>query len=282
VYFYVLDEEERLIGVLPARRLLVSSLDKTVGDMMVRGTISLREETTVLEACEAFAQHRFLALPVVDDAGRITGVVDLGLFTAAALDAAGKAEMDELFETIGFRASQVRDASPWRAFRFRFPWLLTNLTSGVLCALLTSRHALTLEKSIVLAFFLTLVLGLGESVSIQSMSVTVQALRVSRPTWGWFFSAALRELAVALLLGAACGGMVGAVVWFWHKAGMAAVSIGGSVLLAVTSACLLGLTIPALLHALKLDWKISAGPVSLALADLATLAIYFGVAARLL
>jgi magnesium transporter len=219
---------------------------------------------------------------VVDADGRITGVVDVGLFTVSALSGAGRTEMDELFETIGFRASQVRDASPWRAFRFRFPWLLTNLTSGVLCALLTSRHALTLEKSIMLAFFLTLVLGLGESVSIQSMAVTVQALRVSRPTWRWFFGAAAKELAVALLLGAACGGLVGSVVWFWHKAGREAVAIGGSVLLAVMSACLLGLTIPALLHALKLDWKISAGPVSLALADLATLAIYFSVAARLL
>ncbi|MCR1827894.1 hypothetical protein [Ectopseudomonas oleovorans] len=61
------------------------------------------------------------------------------------------------------------------------PWLLATIASGTLCALLASLYELTLAKSIVLAFFLTLVLGLGESVSMQSMSVTIQALRSVRP-----------------------------------------------------------------------------------------------------
>ena len=70
---------------------------------------------------------------------------------------------------------------------------------------MASVFALTLAQSLVIAFFLTLVLGLGESVSIQSMAVTIQALRSSRPTLRWYLGTLRREVQTALLLGAACG-----------------------------------------------------------------------------
>jgi magnesium transporter len=90
-------------------------------------------------------------------------------------------QADALFETLGFHVTQVGNASPFWAFRLRVPWLLATIASGTLCALLASLYELTLAKSMVLAFFLTLVLGLGESVSMQSMSVTIQAMRSVRP-----------------------------------------------------------------------------------------------------
>jgi magnesium transporter len=88
-----------------------------------------------------------------------------------------------------------------RAFRFRFPWLLATIGSGTICALLAGRFEVTLAKSLVLAFFLTMVLGLSESVSIQSMTVTIQELRATRPTLRWYAQALRREAGTALLLG---------------------------------------------------------------------------------
>src|SRR4029434_10405720 len=126
------------------------------------------------------------AFPVVDDRRRIMGMVDVSLLSEEVFDAAEKERVNDLFEAIGFHISEVRDASPLRAFRFRFPWLLATIGSGTLCALLTSAYEVTLAKAIVLAFFLTLVLGLGESVSVQSMSVAIQALRAMEPTWRWY------------------------------------------------------------------------------------------------
>jgi len=154
--------------------------------------------------------------------------------------------------------------------------------SGTACALLASAFALTLAQSLVLAFFLTLVLGLGESVSIQSMTVTIQALRATRPTLRWYLRTFRREVATALLLGAACGLVVGAIVWFWRGAGWPALVIGSSILSSLFMACLLGLSIPSLLHALRLDPKIAAGPLTLALADVTTLLLYFSIANWLL
>lgn len=282
VYFYVVDAGRRLVGVLPTRRLLASPLETQLADIMIRRVITIPRTATLLEACELFVMHKFLAFPVVDEERRIVGIVDVNLFTQEVFDLAEREQMGGLFEAIGFRVAQVRDASPLRAFRFRFPWLVATIASGTICAFLAGAYELTLAKSLVLAFFLTLVLGLGESVSIQSMTVTIQALHTMRPTFRWYVRAFRREAGTAVLLGAACGAVVGTIVWLWQGAATAAVSIGGGILLAVCAACLLGLSVPALLHALKLDPKIAAGPVTLALTDICTLLFYFGLAALLL
>jgi magnesium transporter len=279
VYFYVLDAEERLVGVVPTRRLLTAALGQRMRDIMVPRVVAIPQRATLLEACEAFVLHKFLAFPVVDEQRRMVGVVDVSFFTQEVFDMAGR---EDVFEAIGFHVAQVRDASPLRAFRFRFPWLLATIGSGTICALLAGGFEATLAKSLVLAFFLTLVLGLGESVSIQSMTVTIQALRAMRPTLGWYVRAFRREAGTAMLLGTACGTLVGVIVWLWRDSAVAGASIGASLLLALCAACFFGLSIPAALHALKLDPKIAAGPVTLAFTDIFTLLFYFGLAAWLL
>ena len=282
VYFYVLDAEERLIGVLPTRRLLIAPLEQRVSDVMITRVVSIPETATILEACEGFVLHKFLALPMVDADRRIVGVLDVGLLSDEVFDLAEREQTDALFESIGFRVSQVRDASPFKAFRFRFPWLVATIGSGTVCALLASAFEVTLAQSIVLAFFLTLVLGLGENVSIQSMTVTIQALRGTRPTLRWYARALRREVSTAALLGGACGLVVGLIVWLWRGEALAGFVIGTSILLALCAACIFGLSVPSLLHAVRLDPKIAAGPVTLALTDVFTLLFYFSLAALIL
>lgn len=282
VYFYVVDEPGRLTGVVPTRRLLTAPLDRRLSEIMIRNVVAIPHTATLLEACEYFVLHKFFAFPLVDEARRVVGVVDVGVFTEEVFDIAERERLNDVFESIGFRVSQVRDASPWRSFRFRFPWLLATIGSGTICAVLAGAHEVTLAKAIVLAFFLTLVLGLGESVSVQSMAVTIQALRTVRPTWAWYLRALRREGFTALLLGMACGSVVGTIVWAWRGAGQAGLVIGASIVCSLLAACLIGLSVPALLHALKLDPKIAAGPVTLALADICTLLFYFNLAAAFL
>jgi magnesium transporter len=114
------------------------------------------------------------------------------------------------------------------------------------------------------------------------MTVTIQSLRTTRPSLGWFVRAFRREAGTAVLLGGTCGTVVGLIVWLWRGAGLAGIAIGSSILLALCAACFLGLTIPAALHALRLDPKIAAGPVTLAFTDIFTLLFYFSLAALLL
>jgi len=70
IYFYVVDEENRLEGVVPTRRLLMAPLDQPLGEIMVREVIAIPGTATVLDACEFFILHRLLAFPVVDEEGR--------------------------------------------------------------------------------------------------------------------------------------------------------------------------------------------------------------------
>jgi magnesium transporter len=286
IYFFATDAEERLVGVLPTRRLLTAPLETRLEEIMVRRVVAIPASATVLEACEFFVLYKFFAFPVVDRARRVVGVVDVSLFAEEMLEAGEREEErptvvnlgDDVFEALGFRLAQIRGASPWRVFRYRFPWLLATVAAGTACAVLAGAFEATLAGSLVVAFFLTMVLGLNESVSMQSMTLTIQALRVSTVTRRWFLENLRRELGTALLLGLACGTLVSAIVWIWRHDVKGAAVVGTSIAVSLVTACLFGFSVPSLLHSLKLDPKIAAGPVTLAVTDFFALAFYFSLA----
>jgi len=112
VYFYVVNAQNKLVGVLPTRRLLTAGLGQHLKDIMIPRVVAIPQTATVLEACEMFTMHKFLAFPVVDEERRIVGVVDLELLAEEAFDIAEREQTDALFEAIGFRVSQVREAIP--------------------------------------------------------------------------------------------------------------------------------------------------------------------------
>ena len=281
IYFFAVDSNKRLVGVLPTRRLLTSPLETKLSDVMVRRVVAIPATATVLDACEFFVLYKFFAFPVVDDQRRVVGLIDVSLFAEEMLgerDEQTKPALpvrDDIFEVLGFHLEQIRGASPWRTFRFRFPWLLVTVTGGTICAVLAGAFEATLAHSLVVAFFLTMVLGLNESVAAQSMSVTIQMLRSAPVTRSWFASALRREFATAFLIGIGCGTVVTGIVLLWRDDFIAAFAIGGSIALSLISASLFGLGVPSLLHRLKLDPKIAAGPITLALADVFALIIYF-------
>jgi magnesium transporter len=277
-YLYVVDESNRLIGVLPTRKLLTAAPEARVSDLMQRDPISIPEAVTVLEACQIFMEHKFLAYPVVDAGHRLVGVVDVTLFNRELLDVAKRRQIEDLFETLGVRIAKLAQASPLGAFRYRFPWLVATIASGSLCALIARAYGQTLEKSIVIAFFLTLVLGLAEGMSVQAMTVAIQGLHAVKPSWSGFLRNAAREGFVGLLLGIASGVLVTIIVGIWYQDLRPALVIGGSIAWCMTIANLIGLIVPNVLHALRLNFRIAAGPLTLAATDLVTLTSYFTIA----
>src|SRR5256714_2157204 len=288
IYFFAVDREKRLVGVLPTRRLLTAALETKLSDIMVKRVVAIPATATILDACEFFVLYKFFAFPVVDEQRRVVGLIDVSLFAEEMLGEreeqpkASSPVRDDIFEALGFHLEQIRGASPWRAFRFRFPWLLATVGAGTICAVLAGAFEATLARSLVIAFFLTMVLGLNESVSAQSMSVTIQMLRSAPVTWSWFATALRRELMTAILIGLACGSAGAAIVWFWRGDLRSAGVIRGSIALSLVTACLFGLGVPSALHRFKLDPKIAAGPITLALADIFALVLYFTSASLVL
>ena len=133
-----------------------------------------------------------------------------------------------------------------------------------------------------LALFIPVVLALAESVSIQSISLTLQVLHGKSPSWLLIFQKLHRELSVGLLLGGASGLLVGLVALAWLDQWRLAVCVLGGIAAGVTSAAVLGAAAPNLLRRLKLDPQVAAGPVVLALTDVITLVCYFSLARWLL
>ncbi len=278
-YFYVVDHDNRLVGVVPTRRLLSAEPNHNVAEVMVGNVVAIPDWATVLIASEYFATRRLLAFPVVDGGGRLLGVVDVNLFTSEVIDLARRT-YDDIFQLIGVHGTAQQ--SPWFAFRDRFPWLLCNIAGGLIAAFIASRFEHLLQQVVVLSLFIPIVLALGESVSMQALTLTMQGLTDGPIVWKRLLAALWKEFKTATLLGLGCAAVVGLVVYVWRGQVAVAASIFLAIALSMIFACLLGVAIPAGLRALKADPRIAAGPVVLAAADVVTLLLYFTIGARLL
>src|SRR5439155_1318675 len=135
IYFYVVDADGRLHGVVPTRRLLLSPPEKPVAEIMVTPLITVPASATVLDACEFFVLHKLLAFPVVDD-GRLVGVVDVDLYTEEISDLERREGSDDLLQLIGAASALAVGAvallwlGQWRVAAC----LLGGIAGGMACA----------------------------------------------------------------------------------------------------------------------------------------------------
>ncbi|HNV64927.1 MAG TPA: magnesium transporter [Smithellaceae bacterium] len=282
LYFYVLDAEERLVGTIQTRKLLTSPLNTKIEQIMSKNLIAIPHTANLMEALEFFILHRYLAFPVVDEQRKMLGVIDVNVFTQEMLDIEEQEQVHSVFDTLGVKISEARSKSPWSVFRYRFPWLMATITSGTVCALLVGLFEATLAQSLILAFFLTLVLGLGESVSMQTMAITVHFMHHGLSQAGWYFYSLRRELTRVFLMALACALIVGCIAIIWKNDLAAGIILFSGILASLLLACFLGVSIPTILHKLKLDVHVASGPLTLALADICTIVSYFSLAAFIL
>lgn len=275
IYFYVADAADRLIGVVPTRRLLLSPLERPLTEIMVKHVITIPQSASVLDACEFFVLHKLLAFPIVDEERRMIGLVDVDLYTKELSDLDRRDDSETLFQLIGVHLSESQQASPITSFRKRFPWLTANIAGGILAAILAGIYERELATTVVLALFIPVVLALAESVCIQSVSLALQSHHTS---WTTLAPRLGRELLTGVILGAACGLFVSIAAYLWKGKIDAAICILGGIGGGVAGAAFLGLAIPNVLRLLKRDPQVAAGPVALALTDMVTLLIYLNLA----
>ncbi|AWM38368.1 Magnesium transporter MgtE [Gemmata obscuriglobus] len=283
IYFYVVDDAMRLVGVVPTRRLLLATLETPIRDVMIEGVIAIPASATLLDACEFFTMHRLLAFPVVDQLRRLIGVIDIEAYAeelAETSDPGGPPPTrDDVFQLIGVRLTRAQQARPLVAFRGRFPWLLCNVAGGTLAAILAEIYQVELNwQHAVLALFIPVVLALAESVAIQSVTLALEAFREAQPSWRDLFARLRSEAATGLMLGLATGLLVGAIAAGWQGLAKLFLIVLGGIGIGVTCAAIVGLAVPHLLHLMKRDPQVAAGPIALTCADIAALLAYFNLA----
>jgi magnesium transporter len=277
VYFYVTDDSLRLQGVVPTRRLLVADPEVRLEAIMVQPVIAVGAGATLQEALERMAAARLLALPVVDQDGRLCGAIDIGQYAQEQLDLHRREIHEEVFQLVGVHIEH-RTRSALDAFRLRFPWLLCNVASGLIAAAISARFDNVWRALVALAFFVPVVLTLAESISMQSVTLGLRSATFSR-AFGSLRSAFLHEAAVGCLLGLGAAAIVGSasLVWVPH-AGVSRVLVC-TLLAAGVIGSSLGFWVPRLVHTWRLKPAVASGPAVLALVDVCVLAVYLLLAA---
>lgn len=281
-YFYTVDEQNRLCGVVPVRRFLTAPPDRLLGDMAIKTLVTIGEGATLAEAAQKFQNHKYLSLPVIRADGSVAGVIDLKALTGEDVDHSNKAVVEEVFQTIGVRLEALSSGSLVAVWWTRFPWLLSTVASGFLCAWLSSNFASTLEKNILLSFFIALVLALGESISIQSMTFSFQELHKPAKERRPYPLLFVREVIMALAIGIPIGITVGALAFLLEPRLITSLVIGLAIAISIVNACLIGLMLPWVLKVLKVEPKIAGGPLVLALTDVSTILVYLALATVML
>jgi magnesium transporter len=278
-YVYVVDDQGILLGYVPVRQLMFAPSDARIRDLMQDDVMAIPSWATVLVACEYFVNRKLQAFPVVEPSGALVGAVDASIFTDE-MKRLAQQSFDDIFQLAGISATP--DQTPWAGFVNRFPWLLCNIGGGLLAALLASRYQGLLDRAIVLALFIPVVLALSESVSIQSVTLALQALHGGRLSLRGFARSLAREAGTAVLLGIGCGAILAISSFAWKGEHSMSLAMGGAILFSMTASALVGLALPTLLHAARMNAKIAAGPIVLATADTITLLCYFSLAAWML
>jgi hypothetical protein len=198
-------------------------------------------------------------------------------FAAAEIRIPTAGPADELFQLCGIHpadsASSLRTSVVNRA-----PWLLGTLVGGLVAAGLASIYQVQLQRVAAMVLFIPLILALAESAALQSMALTVRALRVSTWTSAELRRRLGREALIGALLGAGCGVLVTILAGFWTRSWLLALTLGISLAGGLAAASALGSLMPWLLRSRNAERRIAAGPLARSLAGLLALLIYFGLA----
>lgn len=278
IYFYAVDDHNRLKGVVSSRQLLLSDPQKKVREIMFENVVKINEHQTLRHAMELFADHPLLALPVVDDHGKLLGVIDLQMVTEESIDLSNEKSRSDAFQMIGLSLEERKRIPIHVSYRLRMPWLLCNVFSGIICAAISRYFELVLSAYLLLAFFIPLVLTLSESTSMQSVAQSLQFLRRPHFRWKTAWLRMVHEWQVVLFLALTCGILVGLISLFWGDGFFPSAAIGVGIMGSVAASAIFAITIPVILHRLKLDPRVAAGPVVLMAVDILTTGIYLALA----
>ncbi len=277
-YVYVVDAGGRLSGTLPVRSLLAAAPGVKVGDAASHELIKLSARQPKDEVIRAFKEHRFQALPVVDDQDRLVGVV-----TSDSVLSALRAQEDEIvFGATGADARE-QELRTGVAFTRRLPWITMTVIGGLGCAFIAGLFHATLERAVVLGLFMPLVLAVSESVAAQTATIVLKTLVTGDIPKGALVRFLLKEVAVGLLIGLYAAILVVLASMLWpHSDLRLGIVIGCSVVLGVCWSTLVGVAVPTTLRRFRVEPSVAGGPVVLMIADLFTLLFYFGIASMVI
>lgn len=273
LYFYVVDSQNHLKGLVATRDLLLKKPATKIANITQPKFIALNEEQTIKEAMELMETQRLLALPVINKDNCLVGVIDVGVYIEESVDVAHTKKRMQIFQMLGMIIEEGRGFSTLRAYKQRMPWIFCTILGGLSCAAIAWIFEDVLKEVIILAMFIPLVLALSESISMQSMT---QSLSQGAMRLHWM--TLLKQCRLYILLALTCSLIVGLISFFWGDGLHPPIIITSGIFISIICSAMIGAVIPFVLHKAKLDPKVAAGPLVLMLVDSLTTTVYFLIA----
>lgn len=264
-YLYVIDEESRLVGVVPLRELVFSKPDGHIEEVMNRQVQFLRVDDDQEEVARRFDDYGYMALPVLDKAGKLVGVVDAN----DAFDVAQEEATEDMQLMVGL-SGEERFSTPWKtSLRRRLPWLYINLATAFLAAIVVGFFEETIAKWTALAVFLPIIAGQGGNAGMQTLTVIIRDMALGELEPGDGKRALFKEASLGIIHGVAIGVVVGLIGWVWKSSPELGLVAGAAMLLNLLAAALSGVLIPFGLKALKIDPALASSILLTTVTDVA-------------
>ncbi len=279
-YLYVVDREDRLIGVVPLRNFVLAKPDARIESIMIPGVVAVPVDIDQEDLAEMVSHYDYVAMPVVDAQNRLLGVVTvddvLDVFEEEVTEDIQRLGGSEPLEQPYFSASVLR------VFSKRVGWLLLLFLAGTLTGAVTKLYQAQLETAIALTLFVPLIIGTGGNSGSQTVATIIRAITLDEVHMGNLLQALRREASVGLLLGLVMGigGFIVAVAWTqdWRIAQVVALTLPVVVLWSVSVATI----VPTVAERIHIDPTVISGPMISTIVDATGLLIYFQLATMLL
>ena len=277
---YVTDGARKLTGILSLRDLVVADPEARIGDVMTREVISVSTDTDQEEVARAIQRYDFLAMPVVDREQRLVGIVTVD----DVIDVIQQEATRDLYAAGAVQASDEDDYFRSNLFviaRRRVVWLLVLLLANSGTSAVIASQESVLERLVLLAAFIPLLIGTGGNVGAQSSTVVIRGLSTQRIHQLGLGKAVGREALAGALLGLLLALVV--LPWAWLSGGpLVAGAVAASLLAISTLAATAGASLPLLFDRLKLDPALMSAPFITTIVDVAGVFIYLQTASQLL
>ena len=273
-YLYVTDDGGKLAGVLNLRTLLLSPPQDAIESIINRDFFSVPETMSRDEVLTLIRRHRFLALPVVDDEGRLVGVIRHD----EALRAVQQGAFENLQKMVG-AGSDERALSPvGTVVKRRLPWLVINLLTAFLASAVVGLFESTIQKVTALAVLLPIVSGQGGNTGAQALAVVMRGIALREIISGTARRVIVKEVMAGLINGVVIAVMTALAVWFWSKNVGLCLVIGLAMIVNMGAAGLSGAAIPLVLKYFKRDPAQSSSIFLTTVTDVVGFAAFLGFA----
>jgi magnesium transporter len=279
-YVYVTAPDTRLLGIVTMRDLLFSDEERRLSEVMLRDPFALRASMPLEDAMKSVLDKHYPVYPVVDDAGRLVGLVrGQSMFEARAIEISAQPGA-----MVGVEKEERLYTSFWRSLLMRHPWLQLNLLTAFLAAAVVGAFQGTLDQLVILALFLPVLAGQSGNTGCQALAVTLRGITLGELKPGSERKLVAKEVWLGLLNGAGVGVFAGLGMYVTATGQEMAnpLMLGFVVFLAMVGACvasgLSGALIPLTLKRFGLDPATASAIFLTTATDVVSMGMLLGLA----